>query len=127
VGRAMQIGDGFIFGTTGSQMMGQMTPMIRQGSAAQGKPRFTIAGLAYIGIGDNPAKALEEAAHHVLRYYGQLWTEPKNLIHHGPTEVIAQAVKGYADAGIDILIVIPQIPDLKQVESLARDVLPAYR
>lgn len=27
----------------------------------------------------------------------------------------------------DILIVIPQIPDLKQVESLARDVLPAYR
>ncbi|MGQ0567913.1 MAG: LLM class flavin-dependent oxidoreductase [Armatimonadota bacterium] len=127
VGRAMQIGDGFIFGTAGSQMMGQMTPMIRQGAAAQGKPRFTIAGLAYIGIGDNPAKALEEATHHVLRYYGQLWTEPKNLIHHGPTEVIAQAVKGYADAGIDILIVIPQIPDLKQVESLARDVLPAYR
>ena len=29
--------------------------------------------------------------------------------------------------GIDILILVPQIPDLRQVELLAKDVLPAYR
>ncbi|MGQ0550775.1 MAG: LLM class flavin-dependent oxidoreductase [Armatimonadota bacterium] len=127
VERALRLGDGYIFGTAGIQMMAQYTPMIRQGAAAKGKPHFTIAGLAYVAVGDNPAKALEEATHHVLRYYGQLWTEPKNLIHHGPGSVIAEAARGYAEAGLDILIVIPQIPDLGQVERLARDVLPAYR
>lgn len=127
VSRAVRLGDGFIFGTAGIQMMKQMTPLVRQGAAANGKTNFTIAGLAYVGVGDNPAKALEEAAHHVLRYYGQLWTEPKNLIHHGPGSVIAEAARGYADAGLDILILFPEIPDLGQVERLARDVLPAYR
>ena len=127
VSRAVRLGDGFIFGTAGIQMMKQMTPLVRQGAAAKGKTNFTIAGLAYVAVGENPAKVLEEAAHHVLRYYGQLWTEPKNLIHHGPGSVIAEAARGYADAGLDILILFPEIPDLGQVERLARDVLPAYR
>jgi hypothetical protein len=73
----------------------------------------------------NSTKALEEATHHVLRYYGQLWTEPEKLIHHGPGSVIAEAARGYAEAGLDILILFPQIPDLRQVEWLARDVLPS--
>lgn len=127
VARALELGDGFIFGTAGIQMMAQYAPQIRQGAAAHGKKNYTVAGLAYVGIGDDPAKALQEATRHVLRYYGKLWTEPANLIHHGPTKVIAEAAKGYADAGIDILILVPQIPDLRQVELLAKDVLPAYR
>ena len=73
------------------------------------------------------AKALEEATHNVLRYYGKLWTEPGNLIHHGPASKIAEEIAGYADAGIDFLIVFPQIPSLDQVEQLAEHVLPAYR
>jgi alkanesulfonate monooxygenase SsuD/methylene tetrahydromethanopterin reductase-like flavin-dependent oxidoreductase (luciferase family) len=121
----VRIGDGFIFGTAGIQMMAQYTPMIRQAAAANGKTNFTIAGLAYAAVGDNPTKALEEATHHVLRYYGQLWTEPEKLIHHGPGSVIAEAARGYAEAGLDILILFPQIPDLRQVEWLARDVLPS--
>jgi alkanesulfonate monooxygenase SsuD/methylene tetrahydromethanopterin reductase-like flavin-dependent oxidoreductase (luciferase family) len=81
VERAVRIGDGFIFGTAGSQAMAQAAPGIREAFAASGKPDATIAGLAYASVGDNPQKALEEGAHHVLRYYGQLWTEPENLIH----------------------------------------------
>lgn len=127
IARALRLGDGFVFGTAGIQMMKQNTPMIRQGAAVHGKTNFTVAGLAYVAVGDNPAKALEEATHHVLRYYGRLWTEPENLIHHGPGSVIAEAARSYADAGLDTLILFPEIPDLGQVERLARDVLPAYR
>jgi alkanesulfonate monooxygenase SsuD/methylene tetrahydromethanopterin reductase-like flavin-dependent oxidoreductase (luciferase family) len=126
VARAIRLGDGFLFGTTGSEYMAQSTPQLREQAAAQGKSDFTIAGLAYVGIGDDPKKALEEAAHHVLRYYGQLWTEPENLIHHGPPEKIAEEVKSYADAGLDVLILFPEIPSLDQVERLAEGVLPAY-
>lgn len=124
--RAVRLGDGFIFGTAGSQMMGQMTPGIRQMAREAGRADFTVAGLAYVGIDDDPKKALDLATHAVLRYYGQLWTEPENLIHHGPGPAIAEAVAGYVEAGIDILILFPEIPDIGQVEALAEHVLPSY-
>jgi alkanesulfonate monooxygenase SsuD/methylene tetrahydromethanopterin reductase-like flavin-dependent oxidoreductase (luciferase family) len=125
--RAVRIGDGYVFGTVGPQFMAQLTPWFREQAAAVGKSDFTVAGIAYVAVGDDPEKALEEAAHHVLRYYGQLWTEPKNLIHHGPPEVIAEAVQAYTDAGVDEVILFPEIPRLDQVERLAEEVLPPYR
>jgi alkanesulfonate monooxygenase SsuD/methylene tetrahydromethanopterin reductase-like flavin-dependent oxidoreductase (luciferase family) len=122
--RAVRVGDGFIFGTLGSAMMGEYAPGIREAFAAAGKPNATIAGLAYVAVGDDPQKALDEGAHHVLRYYGRLWTEPENLIHHGPARKIAEELAGYGDA-VDILIVFPQIPGLGQVEQLAEHALSA--
>ena len=124
--RAVRIGDGFLFGTRGAAAMAELTPRIRELAAAEGKPDFPIAGLAYAGVGDDPAAALEEAAHHTVRYYGQLWTEPGNLIHHGPGEKLAEEIAEYARSGIDLLIVFPQIPRLEQVERLAGSVLPDY-
>lgn len=124
--RAARAADGFIFGTAGSEAMLRFAPGIREIFAAQGKPDAVVAGLAYVAVGDDPQKALDEAAHHVLRYYGQLWTEPGNLIHHGPAPRIADAVAAYTDA-VDVLILFPQIPRLDQVEQLAEHVLPAYR
>jgi alkanesulfonate monooxygenase SsuD/methylene tetrahydromethanopterin reductase-like flavin-dependent oxidoreductase (luciferase family) len=126
VERAARIGDGFLFGTAGSQAMSERAPAIREAFAANGKPDAVIAGLAYVGVGDDPEKALDEATHHVVRYYGQLWTEPANLIHHGPASKIAEEVAAYAGA-IDVLILFPEIPRLDQVEQLAEHVLPAYR
>lgn len=126
VERAVRVGDGFLFGTRGAAGMAEATPWIRELAAAEGKPDFPVAGLAYAGVGDDPAAALEEAAHHVIRYYGELWTEPANLIHHGPAGKIAEEIAEYARSGIDLLIVFPQIPRLDQVEQLAESVLPAY-
>jgi alkanesulfonate monooxygenase SsuD/methylene tetrahydromethanopterin reductase-like flavin-dependent oxidoreductase (luciferase family) len=123
--RAARIADSFVFGTAGSAVMNEYAPGIREAFAANGKPDATVAGLAYVAVGGDPAKALEEGAHHVLRYYGQLWTEPENLIHHGPATKIAEEVAAYANA-IDVLILFPEIPGLDQVSSLAEHVLPAY-
>ena len=125
VERAARVADGFLFGTAGSGAMVERAPGIRDVFAEHGKPEATIAGLAYVAIGDDPQKALAEATHHVLRYYGRLWTEPENLIHHGPAEKIAEELAAYAEA-VDVLIAVPEIPDLGQVEQLAEHVLPAY-
>jgi alkanesulfonate monooxygenase SsuD/methylene tetrahydromethanopterin reductase-like flavin-dependent oxidoreductase (luciferase family) len=126
VERAARVADGFIFGTAGPAAMKERVPAIREAFASAGKPDITVAALAYAGVGDDERAALDEAAHHVVRYYGQLWTEPENLIHHGPTSKLAEEIAAYADAGIDVLIVFPEIPSLDQVERLAEDVLPAY-
>jgi alkanesulfonate monooxygenase SsuD/methylene tetrahydromethanopterin reductase-like flavin-dependent oxidoreductase (luciferase family) len=126
IARAARVADGFVFGTAGSAGMHERAPAIREAFAAQDKPEITVAGLAYVAVGDDPHAALEEAAHHVLRYYGRLWTEPGNLIHHGPPAKIAEELAAY-DGAVDILIVFPQIPSLDQVVRLAEHVLPAYR
>lgn len=123
--RAARVADGFIFGTAGSEAMTQFAPRIREAFGRQGKPDAVVAGLAYVGVGDDAQKALDEATHHVVRYYGQLWTEPADLIHHGPAPKIAEEIAAYANA-IDVLILFPEIPLLDQVESLAEHVLPAY-
>jgi alkanesulfonate monooxygenase SsuD/methylene tetrahydromethanopterin reductase-like flavin-dependent oxidoreductase (luciferase family) len=126
--RAVRVGDGYIFGTAGAQMMGQYGPGLREAFAAAGKPNATIAGLAYVAVDDDPAKALAEAAHHVNRYYTTgLWAPVEQLIHHGPPAKIADEVAAYEQAGVDVLILCPEIPDVRQVELLAEGVLPAYR
>jgi alkanesulfonate monooxygenase SsuD/methylene tetrahydromethanopterin reductase-like flavin-dependent oxidoreductase (luciferase family) len=125
--RAARVGDGFIFGTAGAEFMKQMTPKVREAFAARGKNDIEVAGLAYVAVGDDAQAALEEGTHHVVRYYGQLWTEPENLIHHGPGQKIAEEVRAYAEAGIDTLILFAEVPRLDQVEQLAEHVLPAYR
>ncbi len=126
VERAVRVADGFVFGTAGSAAMRERAPAIREALAARGKPDATVAGLAYVGVGHDSRAALDEATHHVLRYYGSLWTEPENLIHHGPPAKIAEELAAYADA-VDVLVVFPEIPRLDQVELLAEHVLPAYR
>jgi alkanesulfonate monooxygenase SsuD/methylene tetrahydromethanopterin reductase-like flavin-dependent oxidoreductase (luciferase family) len=125
--RAVRIGDGFVFGTSGVARMGELTPSLRERAAAYGKTELPIAGLAYVGVGDDAEAALDEATRHIIRYYGRLWTDPEKLIHHGPAEKVADEVAAYADSGIDLLILFPQIPRLDQVEQLAETVLPAYR
>jgi alkanesulfonate monooxygenase SsuD/methylene tetrahydromethanopterin reductase-like flavin-dependent oxidoreductase (luciferase family) len=127
IDRALRVGDGFVFGTRGAQAMAELTPTLREQAAKQGKSDYTIAGLAYVGVGDDAGRALEEATHHVLRYYGQLWTEPENLIHHGPADKIAEEVAAYAEADLDVLMLFPEIPSLGQVERLAEAVLPEYQ
>jgi alkanesulfonate monooxygenase SsuD/methylene tetrahydromethanopterin reductase-like flavin-dependent oxidoreductase (luciferase family) len=124
--RAVRVADGFIWGTRGAARMAEGTPVVRRRAAELGKPDFAVAGLAYAAVGDDPAAALGEATHHLLRYYGELWTEPESLVHHGPAEKIGAEVAAYAEAGIDLLVVFPQIPSLDQVERLAEAVLPAY-
>jgi alkanesulfonate monooxygenase SsuD/methylene tetrahydromethanopterin reductase-like flavin-dependent oxidoreductase (luciferase family) len=124
--RAVRIGDGFIFGTRGARLMGELTPWIREQAGAYGKADFPIAGLAYVGVGNDAEAALAEATHHAVRYYGQLSKDPRELIHHGSGEKIAEDVAAYARTGIDLLLLFPQIPRLQQVEDLAVAVLPDY-
>jgi hypothetical protein len=47
------------------------------------------------------------------------------LVHRGSTDALAAVARRYADAGVDSLKLMPQVPSLDQIDALARDVLPA--
>jgi alkanesulfonate monooxygenase SsuD/methylene tetrahydromethanopterin reductase-like flavin-dependent oxidoreductase (luciferase family) len=126
--RAVELGDGFIFGAAGPDAMREQAPKIRKMAEDAGKKKFALIGIAYVAVGDDPAAALARASGPYRRYYGEgAGDDLSGKIHSGPPDVIAQAAKEYEQAGLDVLILFPEIPDVKQVEAIAEHVLPAYR
>jgi len=126
--RAVEMADAFVFGAAGPQAMIEKAPAIRAAAEQAGKKKFQIGGLAYVAIGDDTATAIAAAARSYRRYYGNVSdTDLPNRIHAGPVEVVAAAVKEYEAAGLDVLWLFPEIPDVKQVEMIADGILPAYR
>lgn len=126
VQRAVEIGDGFIFGTAGAEAMARRAPEIRQMAEAAGRQNFPIHGLAYVALGDDPKKALEQGTRSLLRYYGRLWRPAEEMIHHGPADTVLEDVRAYEPSGIEVLYLWPAILDVNQVELLAEGVLPHY-
>jgi len=126
--RAAELGDGYIFGVAGMAQAAQRVPQIRAMLDEKKAAKFTVAGIAYCAVGDDPVGALSAAAKTINRYYRGSPPRPiDQLVHHGPIEVIAQAMREYEEAGLDLVILIPAIPDTKQVSLIAEHVLPAYR
>jgi alkanesulfonate monooxygenase SsuD/methylene tetrahydromethanopterin reductase-like flavin-dependent oxidoreductase (luciferase family) len=128
VERAIQMGDAYVFGAAGAERMIEATPKLGAGAEQAGKKKFQIGGLAYVAIGDDPDTAVASAARSYRRYYGAVPDDQlAQRIHAGPVDVVAQAIKEYEPAGLDVLWLFPEIPDVKQVEMIAEAILPAYR
>lgn len=125
--RAIELADGFCFG--GNKFPPDIAAdisAIRERAHRSGKERFVISSMLYVAIGEEQA-AGDEMWRQLSRYYREnLGGEPKDWGVFGPVERIAEVVRGYADAGLDVLILAPQINDLGQVEAIADNVLPAY-
>jgi alkanesulfonate monooxygenase SsuD/methylene tetrahydromethanopterin reductase-like flavin-dependent oxidoreductase (luciferase family) len=128
IARAIELGDGFTFG--GDRFPPQIEDDIsgiRDRARQEGKEGFVISSMLYVAIGEEAA-ARDEMWRQLGRYYREnLGGEPKDWGVYGPAETIAEIVRGYADAGLDVLILAPQIQDLGQLEIIAEQVLPAYR
>ena len=123
VQRGIAIGDGFIFGEWSSIEL--LLPWLRAEAERQGRSKFNIAALANVAVGRDPGVALDQARPHIVRYFGRMPSDP-NFLYCGSGERIGESVTKYAEAGVDVLILVPQIPALSQVERLAKDVLPLF-
>ena len=128
IARAVEMADAYLFGAAGAEMMVEAAPKLRAQAEQAGKKKFRLGGLAYVAIGDDPDAALAAAARSYRRYYGAVPDDQlAQRIHAGPVDVVAQAIKEYEPAGLDVLWLFPEIPDVKQVEMIAEEILPAYR
>ncbi|HZU17524.1 MAG TPA: LLM class flavin-dependent oxidoreductase [Candidatus Dormibacteraeota bacterium] len=125
--RAVALGDGFILGAAAEpEAAAPLLSRIRSWAQEQGKPRFTVARIAYVAVGGKAQ--LEEAVRQTRRYYPMGTPRPpEEMVKHGPPEAVAEWVGRNAEAGFDLTILFPQVPSLEQVELLAERVLPAYR
>lgn len=124
--RAIKLGDGYVFGGYATaDVLKPTIDMLRERAAEAKKRRFSLVAVRFCALGD--ADTLDTAIRLTERYYGEGRTAKEEMfIHGGPEEVLASA-KAYEEAGIDLLILVPQVPDVKQVEIIGSEVLPAFR
>ena len=121
--RAVELADGFIFG--GAARMSMIGPAIQSARpqvAERGKTNFSFNAVAYIAIGGQ--REFAEAVAHHERYYPVL---PVPAIHHGPIGKIKDVVAEYAATGLDLLVLLPEVRSLRQLELLSEQVLPDYQ
>jgi alkanesulfonate monooxygenase SsuD/methylene tetrahydromethanopterin reductase-like flavin-dependent oxidoreductase (luciferase family) len=125
--RAIELADGFCFG--GNRFPPDIAAdisAIREQAQLAGKERFVVSSMLYCAIGEEAA-ARDEMWRQLARYYREnLGGEPKDWGVFGPVERIGEVIRGYADAGLDVLILAPQISGLGQLEVIAESVLPGY-
>ena len=126
IARAVELGDGIIYGAIGPSGAAEVTPRVRQMVADAGKKTYTIVQLAYCAIAEDPADALDRGGRYLTRYYGPS-VDPESKMHAGSIDMLAQTVKAYEAAGVDVLILFPLIPDVKQVHMIGEQLLPDYR
>lgn len=124
--RAVELGDGYIFSASFPPAdLTAAAAELRDRARDRGREGFTLNAIAYVAVGG--AAELREAVRQTERYYPALAKPAEELVHHGPPQAIAETAAVFAEAGLDSLYLLPQVPDLAQVEALAEHVLPAYR
>jgi alkanesulfonate monooxygenase SsuD/methylene tetrahydromethanopterin reductase-like flavin-dependent oxidoreductase (luciferase family) len=124
--RAVELADGFIFG--GAARMSMIGPAIQSARpqvAERGKTNFSFNAVAYIAIGGQ--REVAEAVAHHQRYDSVLPVPAEQAIHHGPIGKIKDVVAEYAATGLDLLVLLPEVRSLRQLELLSEQVLPDYQ
>ena len=127
VKRAVELADGYFFG--GDKFPPEIAAdiqRVREQARQLGKEGFVVGSMLYIAVGEENA-ARGEMWRQLGRYYREnLGGEPQDWGVYGPAETIAEVVRGYADAGLDVLILAPQINDPAQLSDIAESILPSY-
>lgn len=126
VKRAVEVGDGYVFGGgVPPAVVAEQLPAIRERARAAGRPNFLFYKIQYCAVGE-PEDVLSRASHDLLRYYRNPNMPFDRMVVRGGTEVLVENARQCQEAGLDLLIYLPAVLELKQVEAIARDVLPAY-
>jgi alkanesulfonate monooxygenase SsuD/methylene tetrahydromethanopterin reductase-like flavin-dependent oxidoreductase (luciferase family) len=117
--RATTLGDGYIFGVAGIEAMRNRIPAIREAYRAAGRPDLPIGGLAYVAATADRER-LARGEELLTHYYGTLRKPFPEMVHTGERAQLRETIDEYRDAGLDTLYLFPVLPDLDQLDELAR-------
>ncbi|MGY1805775.1 LLM class flavin-dependent oxidoreductase [Blastococcus sp. SYSU D00669] len=119
VRRAVEHGIGWTAGGLPPHLVAPWVEKVRaawQDAGREGSPR--IVALNYFGLGDTE----EQSRAYLLDYYAPMGREAAEGIaggaHRSP-EAIRDVIAGFAEAGVDELVLDPTVPDVRQVDLLA--------
>ncbi|HEX9263312.1 MAG TPA: hypothetical protein VF977_02990, partial [Candidatus Binatia bacterium] len=119
---------GFICGSSAIPEFSVTWEKISQYARAAGRNpnEITKAGLTFMAIDDNQAKALKSVEDYVMRYYGRLRGDLSSTSLVGPPTAVAEKIATFLSRGLDTLIIGVADPDPRQLD-LFEKVLPKLK
>jgi probable F420-dependent oxidoreductase len=127
--RAGTWANGFICGSSAIPDFSITWEKVAQYARAAGRDPGKIekAGLTFIAINDDKAKAVEAVAAYITRYYGRLRGDVENTFPVGSAAACAERIEAFFARGLDTLIIGMADPDPRQVDLFADTVLPRLK
>jgi probable F420-dependent oxidoreductase len=96
-------------------------------AAGRNPDEITKAGLTFMAINDDHAKAVKTVEDYVMRYYGRLRADVANTSLVGSGSAVADRIGAFLSRGLDTLIIGVADPDPKQLDLFGAKVLPQLK
>jgi probable F420-dependent oxidoreductase len=127
--RTARLADGYICGSSAVPKFAALWEKISGFALAAGRDprRIARAGLTFIAIDDDKAKAIEACAAYLNRYYGNVRLDIEKTFVVGPPQECAAKIRAAFSQGIDTLIMGAVIPELRQLDLLGEKLLPLLK
>jgi len=127
--RAARLADGYICGSSAVPEFPALWEKISGFAIAAGRDpkKIARAGLTFMAIDDNKAKAVAACEAHLNRYYGKVRLDVEKTFVVGSPEACAERIRAAFSKGIQTLILGAVIPELQQLDLLGEKVLPLLR
>ncbi len=127
--RAGTWANGFICGSSAIPEFSATWEKIAQYARTAGRNPNEIekAGLTFMAINDDNAKAVKTLEDYVMRYYGRLRADVASTSLVGSGTAIADRIEAFLSRGLDTLIIGMADPDPKQLDLFGEKVLPLLK
>ena len=127
--RAGAWADGFICGSSAIPDFPSTWEKISGYAKAAGRDpkKINKAGLTFMAINDDQAKAVKSVEDYVMRYYGRLRADVANTSLVGPPAAIIDRIGEFLSKGLDTLIIGVADPDPKQLDLFGEKVMPRLK
>ena len=96
-------------------------------AAGRNPNEITKAGLTFMAVNDDNAKAVKMVDDYVMRYYGRLRADVANTSLVGSPSAIIDRIGSFLSKGLDTLIVGVADPDPRQLDVFGEKVLPKVK
>jgi probable F420-dependent oxidoreductase len=127
--RAGTWADGFICGSSAIPDFPTTWEKVATYARAAGRNPDDIekAGLTFMAIDDDQAKAVKRVENYVMRYYGRLRSDVANTSLVGSPAAVAERIEAFLSRGLDTLIIGLADPDPRQLDLFGEKVLPKLK
>jgi probable F420-dependent oxidoreductase len=96
-------------------------------AAGRNPNEITKAGLTFMAINDDHAKAVKAVEDYVMRYYGRLRADVASTSLVGSGSAVADRIDSFLSRGLDTLIIGVADPDPRQLDFFGENVLPHFK
>jgi probable F420-dependent oxidoreductase len=127
--RAGTWADGFICGSSAIPDFPATWEKVAAYAKAAGRDshKITKAGLTFMAIDDDQAKAVKTVEDYVMRYYGRLRADVADTSLVGSPAAIVERMQTFLSKGLDTLIIGLADPDPRQLDLFGEKVLPKIK